>query len=72
VTKRLEQVIARLRGLPESRQNEIEELLDDIAESDPSAYRLTAEQANEVRRRMANPSRTVTNDEIGRFFARRT
>lgn len=68
MTKRLEEVIERLRELPDEEQNAIAELVSDIVGSDPTAYRLTPEQAAEVERRLADPSPTVTNDEVRRFF----
>lgn len=72
MTTRLDEIIERLRRLPDDQQNAIADLLSDIVESDPNAHRLTPEQAAEVKRRIANPAKIATNDEVRRFFEQTT
>ncbi len=71
VTKRLAQAISQLRSLPEARQNEIAEILLDIAKGDLSQLSLTQEQWAEIRRRMEEPRRYASDAEVEEFLRER-
>jgi hypothetical protein len=57
MTKLLQDAIERIKELPDSRQDQLARALIDVAEHDESAYQLTDEQVEEIRRRRANPDR---------------
>jgi len=50
MTKRLQDVIERVRQWPDERQDEAAELLLDLEAQQTSRYRLTPEQVREVQR----------------------
>jgi hypothetical protein len=54
-------ILDRVRGWPEERQEDAAEILKLIEDHDNSPYRLSDEQATEVRRRLASgAARTLT------------
>ena len=57
MTKLLQDAIQRLKELPESRQDQLARALIEVAEDHQSDHHLTDEQAEEVRRRRAEPNR---------------
>jgi hypothetical protein len=68
MTKLLERAIAKAKGLPESRQNEVGEILLTIIEQDESSVRLNEEQRAEIRRRIATPESFIPDSEMQAFF----
>ena len=68
MTKTLEQAIEKTRTLPSRRQDEIGEIMLAIFEQDTSGLRLSPEQQNEVRRRLAAPGPLVPEAEMEAFF----
>ena len=71
MTERLEEAIAKVRKLPRSRQDEAAELLLSVVEDDPDGLQLTPEQVAEVERRLEQPSRYASNDDVRAFFQRK-
>lgn len=72
MTKRLDDAITRIRELPPKRQDEVAALLMSLVEQDADALQLTAEQAAEVRRRLAMPAETVSHAKVQALFQRDT
>jgi hypothetical protein len=70
VSKLLDQAVARVRTLPEERQNELGELLLSLAEAEGNEPRLSPVQAAEVRRRLASAEPPLSEAEADAFFAR--
>ena len=68
MTKLLERAIAKAKGLPENRQDEVGEILLALIEQDESSVRLSETQQAEVRRRIALPGPFVPDDEMQIFF----
>lgn len=68
MTKRLELAIAKVRKLPQERQDEAAELLLRVVEQDPETVRLSPEQVAEVERRLAQPADYVTHADVRDFF----
>lgn len=68
MTKRLEQAIAKIRALPEDRQDEAADLLMSLAEQDPASIELSPEQIAEVNRRLEGPSAYATHADVRAFF----
>jgi hypothetical protein len=68
----LDEAVAKVRKLPLDRQQEAAELLIELANEDPSAYRLSKEQLAEVRRRLAAPPDYATDAEVQEVFDRLT
>ena len=67
MTKLLERAIAKAKGLPEDRQDEVGEILLALVEQDESSVRLSEAQQAEVRRRIATPTLFVPDQEIQTF-----
>ena len=59
----LKQALERAKALPDSRQDEIGEMILDVVDQDQSDIRLTAAQREEVRRRMHEPRPVFATDE---------
>ena len=71
MSKKLQEVIERVRSWPEERQEEAAEVLLEMEAQEGSAYQLTAEQAAEVERRLADPKpRFMTLAELRARLAR--
>ena len=68
MTERLEEAIAKLRKLPPDRQDEAADLLLSVVEEASGTPRLTPEQVAEVERRIGNPSRYTSHEEVRAFF----
>ena len=66
----LDEAMAKVRQLPQDRQEEAAEILIAIAEHDPSKYQLSAEQREEVRRRLAEPPDYASEAEVEEAFDR--
>jgi uncharacterized tellurite resistance protein B-like protein len=65
-------VLDRVLTWPSERQKDAATILMAMEASDSSQYRLTEEQADEVRRRLANTdAETMTLDEFNAHFERR-
>ena len=63
MSKILEQALERAKALPDSRQDEIGEMILDVVDQDQSDMRLTAAQQEEIRRRMGEPRPVFATDE---------
>ncbi|HEX9903743.1 MAG TPA: hypothetical protein VGA77_02150 [Propylenella sp.] len=68
----LDEAVARVRLLPQDRQEEAAEILLAIAAHDPSKYQLSPEQRAEVRRRLASPPDHASDAEVEETFDRLT
>lgn len=68
MTTLLERAIAKAKGLPENRQDEVGEILLALIEQDESSVRLSSAQQAEVRRRLSTPARFVPDQEMQAFF----
>jgi hypothetical protein len=69
---RLDDAIARIRELPEDRQEEAADLLLALVKQDTSELRLSDEQRAEVRRRLSEPPNYATDAEVEELFDRLT
>ncbi len=69
MSKILEKALQQAKGLPDSRQTEIGEMIIHVVEQDQSDGQLSLTQAEEVRRRMSasNPL-FATDDQVVAFF----
>jgi hypothetical protein len=70
MTKRLREALKRVEELPEERQNEIADLLLDLAGRDAATDDLSDEQWAEIGRRMAEPREYASDAEVAAFFKR--
>jgi len=70
MTKRLREAIKHIEELPEARQDEIAEMLLDLAGRDRSTADLTDEQWAEITRRMAEPREYASDAEVEALFKR--
>ena len=61
-------VLDRVLTWPKERQHDAAEILSDIARQDQSPLRLGAEDAAEIRRRLADPRPTASMDEVFKRF----
>ena len=69
MTKLLERAIEKAKTLPSHRQDEVGEMVLAIVEQDSSSLRLSKDQEDEVRRRMATrPQVLVPDAEMESFF----
>jgi hypothetical protein len=57
MTKLLEQAVQKLSQLPKGRQDELARTLIDVAASDLSPYKFTAEEAQQIEEAMAQADR---------------
>jgi putative addiction module component (TIGR02574 family) len=72
MNKRLDEVIARVKELPDDEQQQIAELiLEILANQQPDAY-LTPEQIAEIERRMSDDEPYATEEEVRAVFDRLT
>lgn len=72
MSDRLDEAIAKVRQLPEDRQEEAADMLLDLVEHDPAQYRLSDAQLAEVRRRLAEPPDYASDAEVEEAFDRLT
>jgi len=68
MTKLLERAIEKVRTLPNHRQDEVGEMVLAIVEQESSGLRLSRDQEDEVRRRIATPQALVPDAEMESFF----
>jgi hypothetical protein len=68
MTKILEHAIAKAKGLPENRQDEVGAILLALVEQDESSTRLSEAQKAEVRNRLAQAGPFVPDEEMKTFF----
>jgi hypothetical protein len=65
----LKEILDRVLTWPPERQEDAVRVLTEMEEQDSSTLRLSAEQAAEVRRRLANPSsHTIPAEEVFKRF----
>ncbi|MGI9412917.1 MAG: hypothetical protein ACR2PM_04570 [Hyphomicrobiales bacterium] len=64
MTKLLEQAIEKAKALPESRQDELGEMIMALVEQDELDIHLSPEQQAEVRRRLSDPGPLASNDDV--------
>ena len=68
----LKAVLDRVLTWPRQRQEDVARVLTEMEEQDASAYHLTDEQVEEVKRRLADPNpKFLTHEEVRTRFARR-
>lgn len=72
MTDRLDEAVARLRALPEDVQQEAADMLLDFVAEDSERSKMSAEQREEIRRRMAAPPEYATDAEVAEVFDRLT
>ena len=68
MTKILERAYEKAKTLSANRQDEVGEILLTLVEQDAAELRLSREQEDEVRRRLANPEPLVPEHEMEAFF----
>lgn len=66
----LDNAVAQVRKLSADRQQEAAELLMELAEEDAASLRLSPEQREEVRRRLAAPADFASDAEVQEVFQR--
>ena len=70
MTTLLDDVVAQVRTLSDEGQRDAANLLALFLEQRRSAYELTREQVDEVRRRLDDPGDLVADEEMKAFFAK--
>jgi predicted transcriptional regulator len=72
MTDRLERAVAKVKSLPQERQNEIAELLFILAEQEPAAYEFSEEQLAKIRVGLAeaDAGTFLSDDEVESLFRR--
>lgn len=68
MTKLLEKAVAKVRRLPDHRQDEAAEILLSVVEQDPDSIQLSSQQIVEVERRIDERAEGVTHEEVRAFF----
>jgi hypothetical protein len=66
--EQIDAVLERVRTWPKERQEDAAQILASLEAQDRSRLCLTAEQAEEVRRRLADPRPTIPMDDVFRRF----
>ena len=72
MTKLLEDAIAKLRDLPDDRQDDVAALVMSLVDHDPQSLGLTDQQVAEVERRLGSSSDYVSHEDVVAFFKTRT
>jgi hypothetical protein len=72
MTKLLERAISKVRQLPDDRQDELAEMLIEIASKETSALRLSAAQLADLDERLAGAPDYATDEETADVIARLT
>lgn len=70
MTKRLREALKCIEALPEARQDEIAEMLLDLAGRDAASAALSGDQWAEIRRRMCEPREYASDAEVEAYFKR--
>ena len=70
MTKRLKEAVARVEALPDARQDEIADLLNELAARDATQATLSDDQWAEIRRRMKEPREYASDAEVEAYFKR--
>lgn len=70
MTRRLQEAIKRVQELPEPRQDEIADMLLDLAGRDRTGATLSEEQWAEIRRRLAEPRDYAPDADVDAFLRR--
>jgi hypothetical protein len=70
MTRRLQEAIKRVQELPEPRQDEIADMLLDLAGRDRADSMLSEAQWTEIRRRLSEPREYASDAEVEAFFKR--
>ena len=71
MTKILDKAIEQAKTLPESRQDQLGEMILDVVAQDQSDVQLTPDQQEEVRRRLADPKpKFATDDQVKAAFGK--
>jgi hypothetical protein len=69
--ERMKEILNRVLAWPPARQADVARVVELMEEQDESELRLSAEQAEEVRRRLATPAvRNIPAEEVFRRFRR--
>ena len=63
MSKLLERAFKKARALPDDRQDQLGAMILDVVEQDQSSVHLSADQRDEVRRRLADPDPAFASDE---------
>ena len=61
-------ILDRVLSWPPERQEDVAQVVELMEEQDKSDLRLSDEQASEIRRRLANPGKTIPADEVFERF----
>ena len=69
--EQIKAVLDRVLTWPPERQEDAAEILESLEAQDESPLRLTAEQVEEVRRRLADPLPGIPADEVFKSLRRR-
>jgi hypothetical protein len=72
MNKRLDEVLTRVKALPDERQSEIADLLVDFLDQEEADIHLTAEQIAEIERGLADSDPYASDAEVRAVFQRLT
>jgi hypothetical protein len=72
MNKHLDEAITRLKSLPEERQREAADLLFDFIDQTSSDVYLTADQIEEIKRRLSDSEPYASDEEVRATFDRLT
>jgi hypothetical protein len=72
MNKHLDDAITRLKSLPEERQREVADLLFDFIDQASSDVYLTADQVEEIKRRLSDTEPYASDEEVRATFDRLT
>lgn len=72
MNKRLDEVLTRVKALPDERQGEVADLLFDFLDQEESDIHLTAEQIAEIERGLADSDPYASDAEVRTVFQRLT
>ncbi|MDX2264007.1 MAG: hypothetical protein NW215_03440 [Hyphomicrobiales bacterium] len=70
MTKLLNKAFETMSALPEARQDEVAQMLIDLAQQEQSDLTLSEDQKAEVRRRLSSPADYASDAEAEAFFRR--
>ncbi len=70
MTKLLNKAFETISSLPQARQDEVAQMLIDLAQQEHSGLTLSEEQMAEVRHRMSSPADYASDAEVEAFFRR--